>query len=245
VARPIASRLRLLSSVGSVGAAFVLAACQRATPVDRSGTSVDLDGAAASAAPVPEAAPPPLPPDIDVRALERQLSCPRRHARACRILREFAQASKGIGQAPSGQGRFMGTAYRVDRGVEKAELVLLAASNAPANMVGPTDIPLKVAMGSLPKDKHRDGIKLARALAHGSVPSSSNKALAFAKTWSSENGRIAMATEGPSVRLIAEEATYVRQAGQKALVIKMKPALPGVVVPPGDGTYAELWAVTW
>jgi len=54
-----------------------------------------------------------------------------------------------------------------------------------------------------------------------------------------------MATDGPSVRLIAEEATYVRQAGQKVLVIKMKASVPGVVTPPGDGAYAELWAVTW
>jgi hypothetical protein len=69
--------------------------------------------------------------------------------------------------------------------------------------------------------------------------------LEYAKTWTSENGRIAMTTEGPSVRLIAEEATYIRQAGQRILVVKMKPALPGVATPPGDGTYAELWAVTW
>jgi hypothetical protein len=139
----------------------------------------------------------------------------------------------------------MGTAYRVDRGVERPDLVVLQAANVPASSVGPTDLPLRVAIGSLPKNKRRDGSKLARALARGHMPSSTNKALSFAKSWTSENGRIAMATDGPSVRLIAEEATYVRQIGQKALVIKMKPALPGVAAPPGDGTYAELWAVTW
>jgi hypothetical protein len=181
-----------------------------------------------------------------VHALERQLNCPNgRHAHACRILHEFAAATHGIGQAPSGQGRFMGNAYRLDHGVEKHDFVVLAASNVNASTVGPTDIPLRVAIGPLPKDKRRDGGKLARALAHGSMPASSNKALAFAKAWSSDNGRIAMITSGPSVRLIAEEATFVRQVGQRALVIQMKPALPGVVTPPGDGTYAELWAVTW
>jgi hypothetical protein len=214
----------------------------------RSGISVstepDVDAGAVA---ILEAAAAPLPPDIDVRALERQLNClrGRRHAQACRILREFGRASRGMGQAPSGQGRFMGTAYRVDSGVERPELVVLEAANVPASSVGPTDIPLRVAMASLPKDKTRDGRTLARALARGHMPASANKALSFAKTWSSENGRIAMTTDGPSVRLIAEEATYVRQAGQKALVIKMKPAVPGVASPPGDGTYAELWAVTW
>jgi len=69
-----------------------------------------------------------------------------------------------MAQAPSGQGRFMGTAYRVEKGVEKSELVVLVASNVPASSVGPTDIPLRIAMGSLPKDKVRDGGKLARSL---------------------------------------------------------------------------------
>jgi len=193
-----------------------------------------------------EAAAPPPAPDLDVHALERQLNCPNRyHAHACRILREFAAAAHGMSQAPSGQGRFMGDAYRVDHGVERHDFVVLAASNVNAATVGPTDIPLRIAVGPLPKDKRRDAHKLARALAHGSMPASTNKALAFAKAWSSDNGRIAMTTSGPSVRLIAEEATFVRQAGQKALVIQMKPALPGVATPPGDGTYAELWAVTW
>jgi len=227
--------------------AVVVASCKTSSDGVRSGSSIAADAFNEPAeAPIVEAAAPPLPPDLDVHALQRQLHCPdRRHGRACRILREFEQASHGMAQAPSGQGRFMGTAYRVEKGVEKSELVVLVASNVPASSVGPTDIPLRIAMGSLPKDKVRDGGKLARSLSHGAMPAQSNKALAFAKTWTSENGRIAMTTDGPSVRLIAEEATYVRQAGQRALVIKMKPSLPGVVVPPGDGTYAELWAVTW
>src|SRR5678815_429015 len=100
--------------------------------------------------------------------------CIRDSSHSCRILRAFGQATRGIGQAPSGQGRFMGTAFRVEGGIEKRDLVVLAAANAPSNSVGPTDIPLRVAMGSLPKDKQRDGGKLARALAQGSMPSSSN-----------------------------------------------------------------------
>ncbi len=227
--------------------AVIVGSCGKSAETTRIGTTVAPDASpdAAAVAEV-EAAAPPLPPDLDVQALERQLHCPdRRHAHACRILREFGRATHGMSQAPSGYGRFMGNAFRVDKGVEKHDFVVLAASNVNGATVGPTDIPLRVAMGSLPKDKRRDGSKLARALAQGAMPASSNKALQFAKAWTSENGRIAMTTEGPSVRLIAEEATYVRQVGQRALVVQMKPALPGVATPPGDGTYAELWAVTW
>jgi len=241
---PIPSKIRNAIRVGAV---FFAIACNPMPVSHRSRISVSEEPPSeAGAVAIVEAAAAQLPPDINVRLLERELNCLRgRHAQACRILREFGRATKGIGQAPSGQRRFMGTAYRVDRGVERPHLVVLEAASVPESSVGPTDIPLRVAIDSLPKDRRRDGSRLARALARGHMPSSKNKALSFAKTWKSENGRIAMATDGPSVRLIAEEATYVRQVGQKALVIKMKPALPGVTAPPGDGTYAELWAVTW
>ena len=139
----------------------------------------------------------------------------------------------------------MGRGYRIEKGVEKSDLMLLSASNVPAGTVGPTDLPLRVATGTLPKEKRRDGEKLARALARGDQVSNANKALPYVKAWTSENGRIAMTTAGVSVRLIAEEATYVRLAGQKALVVKMKATVPGVATTPGDGTYAELWVVSW
>jgi hypothetical protein len=224
-----------------------MAGC-KSPPAERVGTSVVPDASDPSASltnGVPEAAAPPLPPDLDVRSLERQLGCPGKHGHACRILHEFGEATKGIAQVPSGQGRWMGTMYRVDKGVERVELEVLAASNVPAASVGPTDLPLRVAMAPLPKDKRRDGKKLAHALAHSETVARTNKALPFVKGWTSDNGRIAMATDGPSVRLIADEATYIRQSGQKVLVVKMKAAVPGVVPPPGDGAYAELWPVSW
>jgi hypothetical protein len=221
-------------------------ACRHAPP-ERVGTTLAADASDNGiATAVPEAAAPPLPPDLDVHALERQLNCSGgKHGSACRILHEFGQATKGITQVPSGQGRWMGKTIRVEKGRERVELEVLAASNAPQGSVGPTELPLRVAMAPLPKDKRRDGAKLARALAHGDTVARTNKALPFVKDWTSDNGRIAMATDGPSVRLIAEEATYVRQAGQKVLVIKMKAAVPGVANTPGDGAYAELWAVSW
>ncbi len=239
--RPISFRRRCWVPV----AGLLAATSCRSPEATRVGTIV-TEASTEPPVAVVEAAAPPLAPDLDVHALQRQLHCPnRRHGHACRILREFALATKGIGQAPSGQGRFVGTAYRVEKGIEHSDLVVLLAQNVPSSGVGPSDIPLRVAMGTLPKDKRRDGNKLARSLQHGDLPSSANKALAFAKTWTSDNGRIAMVTDGPSVRLIAEEATYIRQRGRRAFVIKMKPAIPGVVSPPGDGTYGELWAVTW
>jgi hypothetical protein len=194
-----------------------------------------------------QAAPPAAPPDVDARALERQLGCPsRRHSHACKIAREFAEATRTVAQVPSGEGRFFGYAYRVERGAEKPELEVLAVTNVPANPDSPTDLPFRIAVAALPKDKRRDGQKLARALAHGDTVSRANKALPFVQTWTSENGKIAMSTAGTSVRLIAEEATFARQgSGQRLLLIRQRLAAPGAAAAAGDGTYVALWPVKW
>jgi hypothetical protein len=212
------------------------------------GTSDPPDAAtddATAALTVPAAAP-PLPPDLDVEALKRQLHCPnRRHARACHVLQEFGDATHGLGQVLSGQGRWIGNGTRVEKGAEKGDLFLLTTSGVQSGTVAPGDLPLRVAIGTMPKEFQRDGHKLVKALAHSETVSRNNKAFPFVKSWTSDNGRTAMSTTGPSIRLIAEEATYVRQAGQKVYVVKMRPMQPGVAATPGDGTYVELWPVTW
>jgi hypothetical protein len=122
---------------------------------------------------------------------------------------------------------------------------VLSADNVPAASVGPTDLPLRVALGNLPRELRRDGDKLARALVRSEQVSTNNKAVPFVKAWSSANGRIALPTSGPSVRLLDDEATYVRQEGQKVIIVRLRAATPGKAAPPGDGTYAVLWPVSW
>jgi hypothetical protein len=201
----------------------------------------------ASAEPEAAAPAPAAPPHLDAKALERQLGCPsRRHAHACYVAHQFAQSTHSVTQVPSGEGRWVGHAYRVERGAERGELEVLSVTNVPTNPASPTDLPFKIAMGTVPKDKRRDGQKLARALAHGDTVSGANKALPFVKAWSSDNGRVAMSTAGVSVRLLAEEATFLRQGpGQRLFLIRQRLAAPGAAAAAGDGTYAELWPVKW
>ena len=44
-------------------------------------------------------------------------------------------------------------------------------------------------------------------------------------------------------RLMAKEATYLRQSGQKVLVVKLRPLAPGVAPTPAKA-YA-VWPVSW
>ena len=225
---------------------MLMVACDRPS-TERVGVTELVEPALAGseahlASPAPQA--PQLAPDLDVPALHKRLSCARTH-NACRVLHDFGEATRGLGQLASGQGRWLGRGYRVEHGREVSDLFVLSAAGVPPASVGPTDLPLRIALGNLPREARRDGEKLAKALVHSEQVANTNKALPLVKGWVSDNGRIAMPTDGPSVRLISEDATYVRQAGQKVIVVRLKAPAPGVPPSPGDGTYAELWPVTW
>jgi hypothetical protein len=133
----------------------------------------------------------------------------------------------------------------VAEGDETSEPQMLSVSNVPASSVAPTDVPVRIAMDPLPLDRSKEGRKVVRALSHGDSLSPKSKSIAYLKAWVSGNARIAMDTTGPSLRLIAEEATFVRQGNGSVLVIRQRNVPPGSPPPGGDGLYVELWPVKW
>jgi hypothetical protein len=162
---------------------------------------------------------------------------------ACPILSEFARAGRWTGETPSGEGRWFGTAYTLTKGSEKKQPVILLAKRAPTSQVGPSDLPIRVAIGSLPESTWHDAEKLITALSSSSNVSWHNPSVKYVREFSSGTEQGAVATVGPSARLIAEENVYLRQgAGRKVLMVRTATGPSGAA---GDGTYAELWATTW
>jgi hypothetical protein len=218
---------------------------------ERAGASVERADAAADAAPpAPDAgAPVFLPPDLDTKLVEQQLGCARgRHAHACRIVRDFDDGSPFGAQLPPGGARWMGRGYRIDQGgSEKIDLVIVHAIGVPSATVGTADLPFKLGLDLLPKEKRKDAGKLLTALSHSEHVPASNKAFPFVKAYVSDNARLAMATAGLSARLLAEDAVFVRQSKvrQKLAVIRLKADASGTPLAGANGTYAELWPVTW
>jgi hypothetical protein len=192
--------------------------------------------ATATAAPLP-AAP---PADIDVAALRKKLGCTDARRPLCRVLGEFADASQFAPRIPSGEGRWIGTAYAVEKGAEKSELLLLSVMQAPTSTVPPGELALRVGTGPLPDDKRDHGVKLASALARGDTVPRSNQTAPYVKAWKPERARGAMQTSGNSVRLVSEE-TFLRQTSTKTLLVRVKMAPSGTE----DVTAAELWPVSW
>jgi len=174
VPRPTASKVR---SVALLVSAVVVASCKTSSDGVRSGSSIAARRLQRTAeAPIVEAAATSPAPGPRRHALQRQLHCPdRRHGRACRILREFEQASHGMAQAPSGQGRFMGTAYRVEKGVEKSELVVLVAFERSGEQRGPNGHPAAHRDGFFAEGQGSGRRQASPIASHGAMPAQSNK----------------------------------------------------------------------
>ena len=95
----------------------------------------------------------------------------------------FINGSGGgvVETVPSGQGRWLGKGYRVEKGASRGELTLLGTAGVQSGPIEPPDLPLRVAMAGLPKEVLRDGEKLAKALAHSETVARTNKAVPYIK----------------------------------------------------------------
>ena len=80
-----------------------------------------LAATSAAVEPLPSVAPiaPPAPQDIDAAGLEKEMNCAKTGPKqACRILKEFASAQRYTARTPSGEGRWIGHSFTVEKGVE-------------------------------------------------------------------------------------------------------------------------------
>jgi hypothetical protein len=227
------------------GGSFCLQACEtKESPTRTAVSAAPAAAAPAPAAPLTDQTPQPASPDIDLAPLQKQLGCGATGAgkQACRILAEFAEARRFTGETPSGEGKWFGNAYTVEKKAEKTELMIFAAKRVGTGQIGPNDLPIRVGTGTLPEDKRAHGQKLASALSRADVVGRTNQALPYVKSFTPAGDRGVVATSGASVRLISDETVYVRQgSGQKVLLVR--PRTGGGA--PGDGTYAELWLAAW
>jgi hypothetical protein len=201
-----------------------------------------------SAASVPEPikvteAPRPAPDDIVLEPLLKELKCDKKSKMdTCRILNEFAVATRWSVQTPAGEGRWIGNAFVREKGVEKKQLILLWAKQMPTSQVGPGDLAVRVGTGTLADELVEHGFKMVAALNRGDQPSPRNQARHEVEAFVPTTHRGAVNTAGASVRLIAEETVYLRQAGRKVLMIVPSRTQSAAA---GDGTYAEFWRATW
>jgi hypothetical protein len=232
--------VRTLGSLGFTLVFLATAGCDKAPAPAPSASGTTA--APASAAPVATAPPLPTtsPSDIDVPSLRKKLGCTDARRALCRVLAEFADAAPFAPRIPSGEGRWIGSAYSSAKGADKPELTLLSVVQAPTSTVPTGELALRVGTGQVPDDKRDHGVKLASALARGDTVPRANQTAPYVKTWKPNDARGTMQTNGNSVRLVSEEL-FLRQTSTKVLTVRVKSTPSGGE----DVTVAELWAVTW
>jgi hypothetical protein len=195
---------------------------------------------------VAPAPPPPAPreppSDLDVAGLEKKLGCSGNKVRqACKLLADFARADRWPADPPSGRGRWVGNAFKIEKGAEKRELLILYAERVPTAQVPPGDLPVKIGTGPIPDELETHGTKLVNILSRGDVPTKKNHAAPFVDDFVPRDSQGAANTTGRSVRLISDNV-FIRQGSRKLYYVETK---TGGSDEPGDGVYAELWLASW
>ena len=214
-------------------------------------TATGQSSAGAGSAPATDAASAALParttssPDVDVAALQKKLHCGgATHKDACRVLDEFANGHPWQVRIPSGEGRWVGNAFNVEAGKDKADVLILSVRDVPTNSIAPGDLPIRVGTSPVPQDMRAAASKMVNAFARDDTVAKGNPALAFVRTWTSNREYSAVPTTGDSMRLVAEHETYLRQGkGQKVIMIQphVNPSSASIA----DGMFAELWPASW
>lgn len=230
----------LLMALLTVGA---LASCDKSESKKTASPAAPTASEAPAAVSMPTPAP-PAPADVNVNALGEDLKCPKSGAKqACRIVKEFAQAQRFTAQTPSGEGRWVGQAFIVEKGVEKQREIILWAKRVPTSQVGPGDLPIKVGYEFFPDELKSHAEKLVRALSHGDPPSPKNQAFPFVQKVVPSKQRVIVNTNGQSVHVTSEESIYIRAKAPRSVYLVNPSNASGAGS--GDGMYAELWLADW
>lgn len=186
---------------------------------------------------------PVAPKDLELQPLQRDLGCEKAgHPKACRILKDFAQAQRFTARTPSGEGRWIGPAVVVERGIETVHYLVLWCKTVPTSQVSPGDLPVKCGFELLADGLKLQSEKLMRALNRAADPPESNPAYQVAHGFVAKEPRTLANTAGPSVHMTAERSVFLRFAPLRKVYL-VSPA--GTDAATGDGIYAELWLGDW
>lgn len=203
--------------------------------------------AASAAAPVASAAvpAPPAPPDLDVRAVEKALECSDGKPGPCAVLAAYAACKPWDGSTPSGDGRWLGAGFQVDKGKVTEQITLLRSRRVPAAEVGPGQVPARIGFAKLEPDHpaRTAAEKAILALSRHDVPGAKNQAIEYVTALDRWEGEAyATRTDKGSVFALHKGGAFICTGAKQQLVMVLRADTRGAE---GDGLYAELWPTTW
>ena len=137
----------------------------------------------------------------------------------------------------------MGNAFVVGKDKKEAkDFLVLWAKQVPTASVDADLLPLRLGTGMLPEDLRGHRWKLVHAVKSNSAVSRRNRAQPVAVEFTPAEQDGASKTQGASIVTFTQHKAYVRQAGRTVYYVRVS-ADPAAAN--GEGTYAELWPVSW
>ncbi len=187
----------------------------------------------------------PPPKALAVESLKKALKCGAKSPGPCEVLAEFANCTPWNPTGGSGVGRWIGFGYVVKQGKFVDQLTVLRNRRVPLTEVGPGQLPVMIALGSIPDDQSavaRHAPKVIRALSRGDVPKVTNAAVTYLKQRTDWSDNYAMKAEGDQVYVSLGGGAHLCGIKNQRLIVM---ARTGGSENAADGIYATLYPVTW
>ena len=212
----------------------------------QSSTAAPSAVATTTAPPALDTAAPAAPEDLDLKGLQKQLSCPAEpKGGPCSILAAFATCTQWNASTPSGDGRWIGRGHRVDGAKITEEFTVFRAHRMPQNEVGPGQLPLKIGIAELAKSDGAAWEQAERAIKSFSrhdIPPRGNAAVEFLNRKDNWAEGFVLRTTGGQVYAVLEGGAFVCQGAQQQLIVVQRATSRGGKA---DGLYAEVWPSSW
>ncbi|MBW2457141.1 MAG: hypothetical protein JRI68_21685 [Deltaproteobacteria bacterium] len=187
----------------------------------------------------------PPPKALAVESLKKALKCGAKSPGPCEVLAEFENCTPWNPTGGSGDGRWMGFGYVVKQGKFVDQLTVLRNRRVPLTEVGPGQLPVMIAIGSIPEDQSavaRHAPKAIRALSRGDVPKETSAAVAYLKKRTDWSENYAMKAEGDQIYVNLGAGAHLCGINNQRLVMM---ARTGGSENATDGIYAALYPVSW
>ena len=223
-------------------AALVLVGCDPPA----GGAAGSASASAAPPPPPPTAAPAPLPPpaDLDVAPMQKALKCATdAKSGPCGVLAKMTKCTPWDPIVPSGDGRWLGRGVVVEGSKTTEQVVMLRARRAALSEVGQGQLAVRISLVELPKQEGAafdQADRALRAFERGDVPQRTSPTMEYVKQRTAWPEVFAARTAGGQVFADTPGGMFLCQGASRTVLAVERAGKAG-----SDGTYAELWPVSW
>jgi hypothetical protein len=189
------------------------------------------------------AAPAQKPKALDPAGLEKSLRCGGQGP--CEVLAGFESCEPWSPITQSGDGRWLGYGYVVDKGKQERDWVVVRTRRVALDDVPAGQLPAKLTVTTIPTEleaARSHAAKAIRAFERGDVPTETNAAIRYIKRRKDWQESFTLQAEQNQVYGVIGGGAYLcHHKDLRLFLVK----LDGNSAHRGDGVYAILWPVSW